>query len=206
MESHVWPERLEKQVSRCPRWLLEGQRSLEGSGQQWAWEDRSDGFGFSGNPFPKPPMTWAVSQRSCRSFWLTSARPFTLSLSAVLRKAGRSAWDTFTSPAYIYSKMACRWLNGTSFKMIIGCLDGFSSSRALKYGEQADNTILCALQVCPSHANVTSVKLFSSRRCLNEDTILLWNSFHRKQNCWSSAAMFQIYIRRWERKDRKSVV
>lgn len=50
----------------------------------------------------------------------------------------------------------------------------FTSNKALKYGLQADNTILCALHVCPSHASVTSVKLFSFLRCLNDDTMLLW--------------------------------
>lgn len=48
-----------------------------------------------------------------------------------------------------------------------------TSNKLLKYGLQADRTILCALQVCPSHAKVTSVKLFSSRKCRNDDTILL---------------------------------
>jgi len=57
----------------------------------------------------------------------------------------------------------------------------------LKYGEQADKTILWALQVCPSHAKVTSVKLRSVRRCLKQVTMLDWKSFHRKQNCcWSA--------------------
>lgn len=59
---------------------------------------------------------------------------------------------TFTN---MNSKIACKWLNETSFKMIMGCFDGFSSSKVLKYGLQAESTILCALQVCPSHANVT---------------------------------------------------
>lgn len=37
-----------------------------------------------------------------------SARPFTLSRSAVLRNAGSCSWDTFTSPAYMNSNIACR--------------------------------------------------------------------------------------------------
>lgn len=127
-----------------------------------------------------------------------SANPLTLSRSAVLRNAGSCSCDTFTSPAYMNSKIACRCEYETSFKMIIGCFDGFSckwkekkncyvsgnvfefvisveiidwiffvsdpifcqlncitSSSDLKYGLHADRTILCALQVCPSHANVT---------------------------------------------------
>jgi len=64
-----------------------------------------------------------------------------------------------------------------------------TSNSDLKYGLQADKTILCALHVCPSHASVTSVKLFSSRRCLNDETILDWKSFHFKKNCCCSADM-----------------
>jgi len=57
--------------------------------------------------------------------YVPSVRPLTLSLSAVFRKAGKESWGTFTSPAYMNSKINCKWLNGTSFKMIIGCLHGF---------------------------------------------------------------------------------
>lgn len=55
-----------------------------------------------------------------------SASPLTLSRSAVFRKAGSCSCDTFTSPAYMNSKIACRCEYETSFKMIIGCFDGFS--------------------------------------------------------------------------------
>merc|ERR1719319_2084897 len=56
-------------------------------------------------------------------------------------------------------------------------------------GEQADRIILCALVLWPSQAIVTSVKDFSSLRCLNEATMLVWKSFQRRQNCcWSSMA------------------
>lgn len=55
-----------------------------------------------------------------------SAKPFTLSLSAVFKKAGSCSCETLTSPAYINSRMACRWLYETSFSIIIGCFDGFS--------------------------------------------------------------------------------
>ena len=41
--------------------------------------------------------------------------------------------------------------------------------------------------VITSVAMVTSQKLFSSLRCLKEATMLAWKSFHRRQNCWSSA-------------------
>ena len=58
-----------------------------------------------------------------------SARPLTLSLSAVLRKAGSWSWATLTSPAYMNSRMAVRCWMGTSFRMMMGCLAGFSSSR-----------------------------------------------------------------------------
>lgn len=92
-----------------------------------------------------------------------------------------------------------------------------TSNNDLKYGLHADRTILCALHVCPSHANVTymviingkwpirlllvfihclliclamsseltSVKLFSSRKWRNDVTIFVWKSFHFKKNCWS---------------------
>lgn len=39
-----------------------------------------------------------------------STSPFTLSLSAVLRKAGNCSCETFTSPAYINSNIACKWV------------------------------------------------------------------------------------------------
>lgn len=55
-----------------------------------------------------------------------SANPLTLSRSAVFRKAGNCSCDTFTSPAYMNSKIACRCEYETSFRMIIGCFDGFS--------------------------------------------------------------------------------
>ena len=65
----------------------------------------------------------------------------------------------------------------------------------LKYGEQADKTILWALQVWPSQAKVTSVNDFSSLRCLNEDTIFVWKSFQRRQNCcWSPCAILIWYL------------
>ena len=41
-------------------------------------------------------------------------------------------WATLTSPAYMNSRMAVRCWKGTSFRMMMGCLAGFSSSRALK--------------------------------------------------------------------------
>lgn len=37
-----------------------------------------------------------------------SANPLTLSRSAVFKNAGSCSCDTFTSPAYINSKIACR--------------------------------------------------------------------------------------------------
>jgi hypothetical protein len=55
-----------------------------------------------------------------------SARPFTFKRSAVFRNAGSCSCETLTSPAYINSSIDCRWLYGTSFKIIIGCFDGFS--------------------------------------------------------------------------------
>ena len=74
----------------------------------------------------------------------------------------------------------------------MGCLAGFSSRRALKYGEQADRIILWALVLCPSQARVTSQNDFSSLRCLKEATMLVWKSFQRRQNCcWSSMVIDQ---------------
>lgn len=121
-----------------------------------------------------------------------SAKPFTLSRSAVFKNAGSCSWETLTSPAYMNSRMDVRWLKGTSFKMIMGCFDGFSSRSVLKYGLHADRTILCALHVCPSHAKVTSVKLFSSRKCLKDETMLDWKSFHFRKNCCCSCAMMSL--------------
>ena len=157
---------------------------------------------------------------SCLMVWGASARPLTLSLSAVFKNAGSWSWATLTSPAYMNSRMAVKCWNGTSFKIMIGCLAGFSSNKAwnivqncdtefrgvilitvnltLKYGEQADKTILWALQVWPSQANVTSVKDFSSLKCLKEETMLVWKSFHRRQNCcWSPCAIFDVCVCDW---------
>ena len=63
-----------------------------------------------------------------------------------------------------------------------------TSSRFLKKGEHAESTILCALHVWPSQASVTSRKFFSVLRCLKEDTMLDWKSFHRRQYCWLAMA------------------
>lgn len=63
----------------------------------------------------------------------------------------------------------------------------------MKYGLQADNTILCALHVWPSQAKVTSVKLFSSLKCLKEVTIFDWKSFHFKKNCCCWSAIIPVY-------------
>ena len=80
----------------------------------------------------------------------------------------------------------------------------FTILHTLKYGEQADKTILWALQVCPSHANVTSVNDFSSLRCLKDETMLVWKSFQRRQNCcWSPCA---ILIVKWFDKSGKKIV
>ena len=43
--------------------------------------------------------------------------------------------------------------------------------------------------------DLTSVKDFSSRRCLKEETMLVWKSFHRRQNCWSPAwAIVEVWV------------
>jgi len=122
-------------------------------------------------------------------FRFTSVSPLTFKRSAVFRKAGKLSWGTFTSPAYMNSRIDWRWLNGTSFKIMIGCFDGLFSRSDLKYGLQALKTILWALHVWPSQASVTSVKLRSVLRCLKQVTIFDWKSFHRRQNCcWSAIA------------------
>ena len=48
-----------------------------------------------------------------------------------------------------------------------------------------------------SVAIVTSQKLFSSLRCLKEATMLVWKSFQRRQNCWSSAMVNQQIALQW---------
>ena len=130
----------------------------------------------------------AGTSHSSFTFWGASARPFTFRRSAVFRNCGswscnmfdefwvllflvfEPTWATFTSPAYMNSKIAVKCWNGTSLRMMIGCLAGFSSRRDLKYGLHAERIILCALQLWPSEAIVTSVKDFSSLRCLKEAT------------------------------------
>lgn len=67
-----------------------------------------------------------------------SAKPFTLRRSAVFRNAGNCSCDTFTSPAYMNSRMACRCIYETSFSMIIGCLEGFSQNDKKKSKYQLD--------------------------------------------------------------------
>lgn len=85
----------------------------------------------------------------------------------------------WTSTTVLYDEQDCLYHHSS---------DAITSSKDLKYGLHADSTILWALHVCPSQAKVTSVKLFSSRRCLNEETMLDWKSFHfRKNCCWSAA-------------------
>ena len=69
---------------------------------------------------------------SCLMVWGASARPLTLSRSAVFKNAGSWSWATLTSPAYMNSKMAVKCWNGTSFKIMIGCFAGFSSNKAWK--------------------------------------------------------------------------
>ena len=67
---------------------------------------------------------------SCLMVWGASANPLTLSLSAVFKNAGNWSWATLTSPAYMNSRIAVKCWKGTSFRMMIGCLAGFSSRRA----------------------------------------------------------------------------
>lgn len=62
-----------------------------------------------------------------------SAKPLTLSRSAVFKNAGNCSCDTFTSPAYINSKIACKWEYDTSFNIIIGCFDGFSWKKIVEF-------------------------------------------------------------------------
>jgi len=50
----------------------------------------------------------------------------TFNRSAVFKKAGSCSWLMLTSPAYMNSSIDCKWLNGTSLSIIIGCFDGFS--------------------------------------------------------------------------------
>ena len=72
----------------------------------------------------------SIYSYSCLMVWGASANPLTLSLSAVFKNAGNWSWATLTSPAYMNSRIAVKCWKGTSFRMIIGCLAGFSSRRA----------------------------------------------------------------------------
>ena len=58
-------------------------------------------------------------------------KSLTLRRSAVLRNCGSWSWATLTSPAYMNSRMAVRCWKGTSFRIMMGCLAEFSSSRAI---------------------------------------------------------------------------
>ena len=72
----------------------------------------------------------SIYSYSCLMVWGASANPLTLSLSAVFKNAGNWSWATLTSPAYMNSRIAVKCWKGTSFRMMIGCLAGFSSRRA----------------------------------------------------------------------------
>lgn len=73
----------------------------------------------------------------------------------------------------------------TSRSMTMGCWHGLALSNFRKYGLHADNTTLWAVNEHPSHANVTSTKSSSSRKCRNDERILAWKSFHRSEYCCS---------------------
>ena len=58
--------------------------------------------------------------------------------------------------------------------------------RSRKYVLHADKITLCALRLFPSQASVTSTKSSSERRYSNDEMILFWKLFQRRQNCWSA--------------------
>lgn len=109
-----------------------------------------------------------------------SASPLTLSRSAVLRNAGNWSCETFTSPAYMNSRMACKWLYATSFRIIIGCLDGFSYNiyQAVNY-LQLFNIINYYLSYCNIN-NIPLTKIWNKDYRRTRPFYALYKFDHRK--------------------------
>lgn len=89
---------------------------------------------------------------------LTSAKPRIFNISATFNSGPISSWAKFISPLYINSTTDFSSDHFTSRNITIGCWHGFSKNNDWKYGEHADNTILCAFIDLPSQAKVTSTK------------------------------------------------
>lgn len=92
-------------------------------------------------------------------------------------------YDLYLQQSYL-SKLSISFCC-TSRSMTMGCWHGLALSNFRKYGLHADNTTLWAVNEHPSHANVTSTKSSSSRKCRNDERILAWKSFHRSEYCCS---------------------
>ena len=100
---------------------------------------------FQGHIFRK---NWDLSNISCPNLNKKNATLINALIGSIFRNKNISCLGTFksaeisqrftakptwaTSPAYINCRMAVRWAKVTSFRMMIGCMDGFCSSRFLK--------------------------------------------------------------------------
>ena len=87
-------------------------------------------------------------------------------------------------------RMFCRIL----FQQVLEVRGAGAQNHLVGLGVLALKIILNALHMrreieTTSVAMVTSQKLFSSLRCLKEATMLVWKSFQRRQNCWSSVIL-----------------
>lgn len=115
---------------------------------------------------------------------VSSTRPLTFSASATLSNAANWSWATFTSPRYMYSRIAFISEYFTSFSTTTGCLQGSSVKRDWKYDEHAASTILWHLtEVPPSQARVTSVNASLRRSSSNTASRLVRWLFHLRQYC-----------------------
>lgn len=123
----------------------------------------------------------------------TSVKPFMRKLSATRKNAVSLSWSTLTSPRYMKSSKLLISEYGTSFRMTMGCLSGWLTKSAWKYGLHALRTILCARSNCPSTARVTSTKLSSCRSWSKTDNRFDWWLFHRRQNLWEDILTLWLY-------------
>lgn len=123
-----------------------------------------------------------------------SASPLTLSRSAVLRKAGSWSCETFTSPAYMNSRIACRWLYATSFRIIIGCLDGFSCQGKNLFSCRV-RWLVAILSSNDYHRHVPLIRIWSKDYRRTKPFYELCKSDHRKpmSHPWSFSHLADVW-------------
>jgi hypothetical protein len=82
-----------------------------------------------------------------------------------------------TSPAYINSSIDCRWLYGTSFKIMIGCFDGFSyQAKTTKSNPLQCFSYFTFINITTNYCNKYKIQDFSN---LGRDTAFTGQCFAR---------------------------